>query len=103
MKGTIRALFGFVVVPLAVYVALLAFADAYGSATIMLGAAAGSSGAALLAMASALALRLYLVLVLPGLVLSRVVLLGFQIATRKKTPPQPTFSKPNTSTSTPGQ
>jgi hypothetical protein len=74
MKRTAAAILGLVVVPLAAYAGLLAWLDARGGATLMLGAAAGSSAWAIAAMAAALLLRLYTVLVLPGVVVASVVL-----------------------------
>ncbi len=62
-----------VVLPLLAYAALVAMARRSGAATVMMGAVAGSSTGALLTMALALALRLYTVVVLPGVVVYAIV------------------------------
>jgi hypothetical protein len=55
------------VLPLVAQAALVAWMRDHGAATVMLGAAAGSTPAAIAAMAVALALRVYTVVALPGL------------------------------------
>jgi hypothetical protein len=77
-----RKIVAFVVLPLVAYAALVWYIDAHGAATLMLGAAAGSSLVGFFAMGAALTLRLYTVLVLPGLVVARLVLAAFELAQR---------------------
>jgi hypothetical protein len=94
VKRVGRLVLGVVALPILVYAVLVWWIDAHGAATIMLGAAAGSSALAIVTMSAALLLRLYTVLALPGLVAFAVVYRLAGLAT---------LSKPKTSTSTPGQ
>jgi hypothetical protein len=63
-----------VLLPLLAETALVAWIRAHGAATVMLGAAAGSSGAAVAAMGLALLLRVYVVVALPGVCVAWAVL-----------------------------
>jgi hypothetical protein len=62
-----------VVLPLLVEAELVAWMRAHGAATVMLGAAAGSTHAAIAAMAVALLLRVYTVVALPGVLVAWLV------------------------------
>jgi hypothetical protein len=94
MKRKGRLLLGVVVLPILVYAVLVWWIDVHGAATLILGAAAGSSALAIVPMGAALLLRLYTVLALPGII-------AFAVVHRLVT--LVTFSRPKTSTSTPGQ
>jgi hypothetical protein len=63
-----------VLLPLLVEAELVAWMRAHGAATVMLGAAAGSTRAAIAAMGVALLLRVYTVVALPGLVVAWLVM-----------------------------
>jgi hypothetical protein len=71
-----------VVLPLAVYVGLVAWMRAHGAATVMLGASSGSSGVALAVAAAALALRVYTVVALPGVLVAWAVLRAWRYRRR---------------------
>jgi hypothetical protein len=60
-------------VPLLVQAGLVAWLGAHGGATLMLGAASGSTGAGIVVMATALALRVYSIVALPGLAVAWLV------------------------------
>ena len=66
------------VLPAAAYAALVAWMRGHGAATVMLGAAAGSSGGAIAVMAAALLLRVYTMVVLPGVVVGWAVMLAWR-------------------------
>ncbi len=62
--------------PLVSYAALVGWLERSGAAGLVLGAVSGESSVALVATAAALALRLYTVIVLPGIATAWLVLAG---------------------------
>ena len=80
---TATALVLAVVVPLLAEAELVAWMRAHGAATVMLGAAAGSTRAAVVAMGVALLLRVYIVVALPGLVVAGLVTRLWAAQTKK--------------------
>jgi len=71
------ALLVLAVIPVAAYLVLVGWMRAHGAATVMLGAASGSSGGAVAAMGAALLLRVYTVVVMPGVLVAwRVMRVG---------------------------
>lgn len=81
---TATALVLAVVLPLLVEAELVDWMRAHGAATVMLGAAAGSTRAAVAAMGVALLLRVYTVVALPGLVVAWLVTCVWAAAQTKK-------------------
>ena len=71
-RRTVRALV-VLVAPLAIYLLLVWWLRGRDAATLMLGAASGASYATLAAMALALLLRVYTVVVLPGVAVYALV------------------------------
>jgi hypothetical protein len=75
-----------VVLPLFVEAALVAWMRDHGAATVMLGAASGSTPAAIAAMGVALLLRVYTVVALPGMLVAWLVTRVWA-AVRRGSPP----------------
>jgi hypothetical protein len=82
-RADVLALTLAVVLPVLAYMALLARVRTSGAATVMMGAVAGSSGEALATMGLALLLRVYTVVVLPGIVVYAVAVRIVRRASRK--------------------